>query len=587
MLSAILACAVLLVGASGVSWEARRVWRGDEAPTRSELAGAAGLQIVVGLGTTVSYLAGWTAVYHEALLWAVAWSVVAFWFLVRWTRADRVWDLVVAATAATFAVLTRGSVGLGAVVAIGIVAGGRAVRAVRRTATWRDVTAPLLGFLVPVVLYAAVNVAKFGSVAGTPPYDLQDRLVALPTRQAALAANHGSLFGVRYAPTILLDYLRPDGLRLDRLFPWVTFPPPAHVVGGAVFESINPSASLTASSPLLVALAIIGVVAVARVRGARRFAVPLVGAALGGVAALSLAFVDQRYQGDFVPLLVVAGSVGAWWLAQGAARLRPGRRAVLVGVAAVLALWSCWVNVGLGYVYARAYAPGTTSSDLAALVATQLRVHDGLGGGVPSRVEHVDALPIAHTAPVGTLAVVGDCDALLWSDGRAWYPVEQTATTGLHRVRMELDPTPASAGERQPVISVVDGAVTTVLWVVPDGDAARLELSWFDQDGEHRLRDDDGSVRSARVVPVGRAVDVDLRLDPQPAFLPGASVAVDGDVVLRGGGPGVGSAAGGSGSTVALGRQPIAGAGASTLNGSVRRRGRAPTPSCDRLLGRG
>ncbi|HEX5585701.1 MAG TPA: hypothetical protein VFZ17_00195, partial [Acidimicrobiia bacterium] len=309
---------------------------------------------------------------------------------------------------------------------------------------------------------------------------------------------------------------------------------------------------------------------------ARRFTAPLLGAVVGSVGALSLAFVDQRYQGDFVPLLVVGGVVGVWWLARWLSGRGPWLRGGIVALVAVAAVWSCWVNGGLTYLYTHAYQPDAGTEGLSDLVATQLRVHDLLSDGPPSRVVHVDALPMTSVAPAGSLAVVGDCDALLWSDGRLWHTVEQTPVTGLHHFRVRLDP--AATGRREPVASIVNGDVTTVLWAVRGADGAHLELSWFDGAGvEHVVANDSGRRRSSEVVPDGETVDVALRLDPGVALVNQATVSLDREVVLDGVGP-IG------GGTVTLGRQPFPDAGATTLSGTVTEGAPPATPSCDRIV---
>ncbi|MET0420493.1 MAG: hypothetical protein ABW073_02195, partial [Acidimicrobiia bacterium] len=286
--------------------------------------------------------------------------------------------------------------------------------------------------------------------------------------------------------------------------------------------------------------------------------------------------VDQRYQGDFVPLLVVGGVVGAWWLAHWLSTRRRWLRAVVIGVVAVLAAWGVWVNAGLTYLYTHTYQPDVGTQELAELIATQLRIHDQLSDGPPSKVLHMDALAKLDVAPAGTLAVVGDCDALLWSNGRGWRTVEQTAATGLYPLRVRL--APARPGTREPLASVVDGDVTTVLWALRGNDGARLQLSWFDGAGvEHVATDDAGRRRSQAIVHDGDLVDVALRLDLGLGLLDLASVALDDEIVLHGFGPM-------SPGTITYGRQPFPAAGATTVTGTVKPGPRPTTPSCDRIV---
>ena len=67
-----------------------------------------------------------------------------------------------------------------------------------------------------------------------------------------LATNHNSEVGIEYVPTNLLTYLRPDGLSLSRVFPFVTLPTgPPKDLNGVLFDKLYRTASVPASTPLL------------------------------------------------------------------------------------------------------------------------------------------------------------------------------------------------------------------------------------------------------------------------------------------------------------------------------------------------
>src|SRR4029077_20014177 len=136
----------------------------------------------------------------------------------------------------------------------------------------------------------------------------------------------------------------PDGVLLDRLFPFVLMRVPTRVFGGEVFEALRPTTSVTTASPLpLLAAMCGGVFAIVR-KGLRTvWLAPVAGTVVGSGGAISLAVIDGGYQADFIPLLVVPGVLGAWvivhWLS--------GRSRALVSVVAVVALllgaWGVWV----------------------------------------------------------------------------------------------------------------------------------------------------------------------------------------------------------------------------------------------------
>jgi hypothetical protein len=488
--SMIVACGVALAALSRLSWQARTAVLGDRRPGPVELVIAGASVFAAACGSTLIFLAGWTAVYHEAIAWGVAWALVSTTFLVAHVAGDRRRDLVCAGAAAAASVLSRGSVGFGPIAAIGLVLAARLLPEISRRVgpsadhhrgsgsgiRWATVLVAAACLVGPVVLYAAVNLAKFGSPLALPPYGKQDQLVELANRQRALAANHGSLFGLRYAPTILLQYLRPDGIGFDRLFPWITFSSPPRVLGGAVFETRNFSVSTVAAAPLLVLFAVLGAVASIREQ-ARIFLAPLAGGLVGCFGAVSLAFVDQRYQGDFLPFLLPAAVLGLWVVV--AAALRWRHRAARVGVVLVLVaagLWGCWANGAVSFAYQRAYRADATTAEQGAFVDLQLRVQEAVGAGLPSRVLRGPAPTAVATA--GTLSVEGDCDAVLWSDGRAWHTVEQTARAGLYRLTVRSDPS-IPVGVREPLLATSDTTGTGVVWLVrTDATHIRFSYAW-------------------------------------------------------------------------------------------------------------
>ena len=343
---------------------------------------------------------------------------------------------------------------------------------------WRTLGGLAAAVLVPVALYGYVNAARFGSPFSPPPMAKQDLLAGLPTRAEALAANGGNLFGIKYAPTILYQYLRPDGLGFDRLFPWVTTQLPTRVLGGAVFDNLRPTASTTATAPLWFLLAVGGSVVVVVRRVLRRVWLPvLAGAVVGVFGTVSVAFIDHRYQADLVPLLVVPGVVGVWALV---AWLSGRTRVVVVSVVAVVVLlgaWSVWANLATAYLNQRAQNLSSVD-DRASLVEAQLDVQELLGAGLPSRVTAGDAVPEHGTA--GSLFVLGECDGVYRHDGEHWLPVEQTPATGYHPLVVRLD---RDARGRQPVLSSADDLGTTVVWAHNETDGrVGFEYQWEPRD---------------------------------------------------------------------------------------------------------
>jgi hypothetical protein len=562
-LFSLVGCALILAAVTWLLWLVRRAIGRTGEPTRLELAATAGFVLVAGCGSIVVYLSGWPAVYHEAIIWGVAWALVSSALLVGYLLDRRTIHLVLASMAAACSILSRGSVGAGPIVAIGLVGVWRFIEAVRaRELPLRSLGGLAAAALVPYGLYGWVNQVKFGSPFALPPFDKQDLLIHWPSRGPAMAANHGTLFGWGYAPTIALQYLRPDGVTFDRLFPWVWFEREPRVLGGAVFEALNPSASIPAASTLLVVLAAVGAVAVVRRRGLVLVA-PIIGAAVGAVGAFSLAFVDQRYQADVLPLLVLPAVLGFWVMLGAVERWRRPAGAAIVVVALALGAWSCWVNSSLSYLYQRSLAPDASADLRAGMVSTQLAVHEALFDIPPSRVQQADT--VGPPGPRGSLFVLRACDGVLWSTGRdGWRWVERTASTG----HIALDAAPPGQG-RWPLVSSTDGQSTTIVWVrvFPDG---RL---WFEHEwwGEGAATAE--VVTGEPVQWTGRGA-IDVLLDQQSFVRSVVVVRLDGQVVLEADAlvaPGA----------VAYGAQARSASAASTWPSEVEPRA-VDTPICDR-----
>lgn len=286
------------------------------------------------IGSPVLFLPGWISVYHETELWACTAAVVAAVCMLEIVHrpgavAARWWLGAALATAAV--VLTRASVGIGVAVAAIVVA------AVIRRQDVRAAGALVGAALGALGVHVALNLAMFGSPLDLPA-ERQVLTLQDPERAAWFAGNDGSFFSLRFLPTTLLQYLRPDTIRIERLLPGVRFGPPASDVGPYPVETITPASSLTVAAPVLGALAVVGVVWLVR---RRRWALlgVMAGLAIGAAPSFAIGFVANRYLVDVLPLLVVAAAIGIRTLSR-----PPGMRALVVATV----VWGVWVNASLG-----------------------------------------------------------------------------------------------------------------------------------------------------------------------------------------------------------------------------------------------
>ncbi len=387
-------------------------------------------------------LAGWNSVYDETEMWAFA------LFLLTAIAALRMWEVptrrsvIVAVTGACCTVLTRSSVGLGALCAVGLV-GALLWRRHRRAAV-----AAGLGAVGGVLLNVALNVAKFGTLFDLPA-DRQLLSLQNPARAAWFAGNNGSFFSPRFLPTTVVQYLRPDALRFERLVPFVRFGPAAREFGSYPLEGNTPASSLPTSATLLFLLALVGVWVLV---GRRPW--PLLALWTGALAAAApsflIGFVANRYLTDMLPALVVpaAAAVAVVMLPDGL----PCRAVRWLAVA--LTVWGVWVNVSLASWTQNLKEPGFT--------AMRYRIDDAVFGGAPPSV--TDLVRGVDAPRDGIVAIDGECDGLYISEQMGWVPLE--LADGVRRLEGTASPD-AGTGS----IFSVDGTIE--ISFNDDGSSAR------------------------------------------------------------------------------------------------------------------
>ncbi len=462
--SMLLGFVVAMVFLASLGWRIRALVT-DTVVTTPEALVTGAVLLVAGTGSVLFFLGSDALIYHEAELWGAALALGAFDFTLGWLRVPSGRSLVAAGLFATLAILTRGSVGAGPVACLGLLGvayGVTALGARRRSRVPVDTSVgpgpePALRWLglpevrrpgrwalsllaataVPVALYVTINEIKFGTLVSLP-LAKQVFTSVNRNRRITLADNGGSLFGLKFVPTAIVQYLRPDALRFSRLFPFVAFPPKATVLGGVHYDTLDFSSSVTSSMPVALPLGVAGMVGILRRRrpggdGLARLRVPLAGAALGCVGVLVIAYVAERYLADLLPFLALAVLAGLSLARSRWAGWARWRRRLAAGVLVALALFGIWVNVGLALLYQRQLRPSVPIAMRQGFVAFQQRIDADLFGGERPEVTKVAAL--GRPGPPGSLAIVGDCVALYQSNGSRWAGVERSEAAGHFRLR--------------------------------------------------------------------------------------------------------------------------------------------------------
>lgn len=365
----------------------------------------------VALGTPMLMLAGPAWVFSEAIMWGVAATVLFQWRLYCELEDPSVRNELVLGAALVLAALNRPTLAAGCLLATGVLV-------VIRARDDRPSAARLGGWTALSALVLVVpNMIRFGRPLG-PPMELQILSQIDEQRMRMLDYAGGDFVDVRYVPSTLLAYLRPDGVSLDVRFPFVDAPSDTpQVFLDAVFDITYRTPSIVATSTLLVVAAAIGAaVAFGSFRDdvtTRR----LVLAAVAGVPAAATLFVwgfiAPRYLADFVALLLPLGILGVTRVAAWGSVAR--RRTWVTAGIAVLAAWSATANAAMAVSSSYLTGPDGGAREL---VRLQGRGDFWTATDV-ERLEGPDDFAFDRSAPPppGLIAVLGDCEAAYLSTG--------------------------------------------------------------------------------------------------------------------------------------------------------------------------
>jgi hypothetical protein len=359
-------------------------------------------------------LAAQANVYNETELWAFVLILATFVALIDLMRAPSQRGALLAGAAAALTVLTRVSIGLGAVTAVAICAAVLWRRSRRPAATALAVAAS------GVVLHVALNLARFGTLFDLPG-DRQVLTLLDSDRAAWFEGNDNTFFGTGFLPTTIVHYLRPDAFAVERLAPFIRFGPRAHEFGSYPLESNTPASSLTASATLLVVMAVIGAVIAVRHRHDRLLAL-LAGAAVAAGPTLAIGFIANRYLVDLLPGFVVLAAVAT-------ADFSTRRRTAALVAVAALTFWGTWINTSLATWLGQIERPGYT--------ALRYQLDDALFGGAPPSVVSLE--PDQPVPRDGVVGVDGPCDGLYIATGDNWVALE--LADGVRRLEGSFDPT--------------------------------------------------------------------------------------------------------------------------------------------------
>jgi hypothetical protein len=258
--------------------------------------------------------------------------------------------------------MSRASLGVTALLAIGFLGVAAAVPQRRRAAmclqqfelTRKDAVGLGASCVLAIIPYAYVNWARFGTPLSVP-LSKQPVLASNPQVVPALKQSGGTLFSVRYIPTTIVQYFRPDAIGLH--WPWPTFAAKASPLFGARLAASGPATSVVDSMLAFTALSVVGVVWLVRKSACgpdkHIVVIPLAAGVAGSFATLSFGWLTHRYVTDFMPMIVLSSLIGMNATIQWLRSSKPTPRKIAsAGLVALVGL-NVWASIGLARVSAQ------------------------------------------------------------------------------------------------------------------------------------------------------------------------------------------------------------------------------------------
>ena len=534
-LSILLATVALVYAAFRLSCSLRCLVRGTDPVGRRELWATAGLSVAV-LAAPPLFLMSSAVVYHEATMWGLAFTVAAYDGVVRWQRDRRGWRLLVISLLFAGGLLSRQTVALGPVAALGLVGLAELLRAWRarpapatgpsgptaveaddlELADLEDLAGledlsevpagdggsaeapgpvggagptrprplrPLVGLavalaltaFVPLAVSSAFNQAKLGQLFGLP-MGRQAFAENLSNRAAVLEENP-SYASTSFLGTTSWTYLRPVGLDVRRDFPWIDFPRTGpKVVGGedVTFDVLDWSSSLPVSAPALTVLTLGGLVWTIRTRRRRAPDARLWPFWLGPVVGSMSVLLFAFIANRYLADLYPLVVVGSiiGFHAAGQASARWRPGRRRLLLGGVGVLIVTGLVVNLALALEYQRERGPVVPE--AWRADWVRWRLDLPGAPEADTVGLDQdlPPVAD----GGLLAVGDCDGLYVGVRDRWLAVERGPGVGVYDLAIDLDDLPI--GERFPLLSygAADGQATVVGVVRTDEATIRVDV---------------------------------------------------------------------------------------------------------------
>jgi hypothetical protein len=444
-------------------WRVRVLLRGTAEMSLAEAGSFGVLMATIMGGSVLLWLGSQPWVYNEDISWSIAVTIATLFVFVGILDRPSKGRMLAAGALLLAGALSRSTPALSCM-------GGAFLIAVwfawgREKAETRRWAIPMaIAVLVPLLVYFAIDLVKFGTLLSDPLAEqVWTQLNA--HRRAFLASTGERGYALHLLPTGLWTYLQPFGLRVEPTFPFFGLPVNLpQVIGNYTVDLTYPTASIPASMPLLFLLTCGAVVITIRrkaVRALRLMRIPLLVALGAGIIDFFLGYYAPRFLGDFLPLLALGGAIGMVELWRGR-HMPPIIKRTIVTVVVVLALFSTAVNTALAVAPTTEWTP-TQATNYITMVKNVSAVT-----GQPFAHQIKQGFPLPDWAPAGEIFVVGHCAGLYISSGdrfdtvpllqaehKTWVPVQSAPvlnrTLGLI---FHATPTRSHLGTGVPIVTV-------------------------------------------------------------------------------------------------------------------------------------
>lgn len=388
--------------------------------------------LLFGLGTSLLFLTSFSSVYHEALIVGVLFSLLSYFYLLRFIlKFKKNSNLYLSLFFAFLTCHTRLSLGIGNFVSILILVSLLFLNILF------NIKLPLLKDshrkkIVPMILtlfgliciffsLLFVNYLKFNNVLSFFPYEKHIQLINNKQRlDKYLKYNRyfvGNIDNIRHN---FLCYFGIGGTHVQYTFPWFSFEGKrSNIKASDSIDIIEPTSSLIYSNPFLFLCIIIGVYVLYEKRNFHMF-ILVSGCLVTFFITISAISVSQRYFHDFFPLFLFLGILGFNYFNA----IFKNKRRLFILLIALTVTYSAFINFGITLIYQRELSWLSNDSSRQDYQLFKQKINNLkfiINDGFLTKTITSDDLVVPQSPILGQIWEFGN--SIFWYNGRRWLPI--------------------------------------------------------------------------------------------------------------------------------------------------------------------